>query len=79
MAFCVYDQRGERGKNGSWLWNFGAGMPDRRAAVWDKPRSAWSGSRPLPELFQAAGCEFEFSAKTIQPLTKLLREELEKL
>jgi hypothetical protein len=26
-----------------------------------------------------AGCRFEFSAKTIQPLTKLLREELEKL
>jgi len=37
------------------------------------------GSRPLPELFAAAGCRFEFSAKTIQPLTKLLREELEKL
>jgi len=37
------------------------------------------GSRPLPELFQATGCRFEFSAKTIQPLTKLLREELEKL
>jgi hypothetical protein len=27
----------------------------------------------------AAGCRFEVSAKTIQPLTKLLREELEKL
>jgi hypothetical protein len=27
----------------------------------------------------AAGCKFEFSAKTIQPLTKLLREELERL
>jgi hypothetical protein len=37
------------------------------------------GSCPLAELFQAAGCKFEFSAKTIQPLTKLLREELEKL
>jgi hypothetical protein len=36
-------------------------------------------SRPLPELFQASGCKFEFNAKTIQPLTKLLREELEKL
>jgi hypothetical protein len=33
----------------------------------------------LPELFQTAGCQFEFSAKAIQPLTKLLREELEKL
>jgi hypothetical protein len=28
---------------------------------------ALGGSRPLPELFQAAGCQFEFSAKTIQP------------
>jgi hypothetical protein len=26
-----------------------------------------------------AACKFEFSAKTIQPLTKFLREELEKL
>jgi hypothetical protein len=33
---------------------------------------------PLAELFPTAGCRFEFSAKTIQPLTKLLREELEK-
>jgi len=37
------------------------------------------GSRPLPELFQTAGCQFEFSAKTIQPIAKMLREELEKL
>jgi hypothetical protein len=27
----------------------------------------------------AVGCRFEFSAKTIQPLTNLLWEELEKL
>jgi len=31
------------------------------------------------DAYPAAGCQFEFSAKTIQPLTKLLREELEKL
>ncbi len=37
------------------------------------------GSRPLPELFQAAGCRFEFSEATIQPLAKMLREELAKL
>jgi oligoendopeptidase F len=37
------------------------------------------GSRPLPELFSAAGCRFEFSEKTIQPLAKMLREELKKL
>jgi hypothetical protein len=26
------------------------------------------GSRPLPELFQAAGGQFEFDAATIKPL-----------
>ena len=31
------------------------------------------------EFFPAAGCQFEFSAKTIQPIAKMLREELEKL
>jgi oligoendopeptidase F len=40
---------------------------------------ALGGSRPLPELFAAAGGRFEFSARTIRPLTQLLREELEKL
>jgi len=40
---------------------------------------ALGGSRPLPELFSAAGCKFEFSEKTIQPLAKMLREELKKL
>ena len=44
-----------------------------------KTALALGGSRPLPELFAAAGCKFEFSAKTIQPLTKLLRDELKKL
>ena len=37
------------------------------------------GSRPLPELFQSAGCQFEFSRKTIAPLAKTVREELAKL
>ncbi len=37
------------------------------------------GSRPLPELFAAAGCEFEFSRKTIAPLVRLVREELAQL
>ncbi len=44
-----------------------------------KKALALGGSRPLPELFQAAGCKFEFSAKTIQPIAKMLREELGKL
>jgi oligoendopeptidase F len=37
------------------------------------------GSRPLPELFNAAGCEFEFSRKTLAPLISLVREELARL
>ena len=37
------------------------------------------GSRPLPELFTAAGCQFEFSEKTINPLAALLRNELARL
>lgn len=44
-----------------------------------KKSLALGGSRPLPELFSAAGCRFEFSAKTIQPLAKMMREELGKL
>jgi oligoendopeptidase F len=34
------------------------------------------GSRPLPQLFAAAGCQFEFSQKTIAPLVKVVRKEL---
>jgi oligoendopeptidase F len=37
------------------------------------------GSRPLPELFSAAGCTFDFSRKTIQPLVTFVRGELAKL
>ncbi|HVV00989.1 MAG TPA: M3 family metallopeptidase, partial [Verrucomicrobiae bacterium] len=38
---------------------------------------ALGGSRPLPELFSAAGCRFEFSEKTIEPLVHLVQRELE--
>jgi oligoendopeptidase F len=37
------------------------------------------GSRPLPELFQAAGCRFDFSAATVKPLMELVQTELSKL
>jgi oligoendopeptidase F len=53
---------------------------DKAKALDDYKKSlALGGSRPLPELFQAAGCQFEFSERTIQPLAKMLREELEEL
>jgi oligoendopeptidase F len=37
------------------------------------------GSRPLPELFSAAGCRFEFNRATIKPLVNLVSTELAKL
>ena len=40
---------------------------------------ALGGSRPLPELFTAAGCRLEFSAKTIRPLMELVKHDLAKL
>ena len=36
------------------------------------------GSRPLPELFAAAGCKFNFSRGTMAPLVELVRAELDK-
>jgi oligoendopeptidase F len=37
---------------------------------------ALGGSRPLPELFEAAGCRFDFSRETVQPLVQLVQSEL---
>jgi len=37
------------------------------------------GSRPLPELFEAAGIRFDFSEGTIRPLIEAVRTEYEKL
>ncbi len=40
---------------------------------------ALGGSRPLPELFQTAGCRFDFGYQTVQPLVKLVSDELGRL
>jgi oligoendopeptidase F len=37
------------------------------------------GSRPLPELYSAAGIEFDFSERTIEPLVKAVKAEWERL
>jgi oligoendopeptidase F len=37
---------------------------------------ALGGSRPLPELFEAAGCRFDFTRQTVQPLMQLVQSEL---
>jgi oligoendopeptidase F len=40
---------------------------------------ALGGSKTLPELFAAAGCRFDFTEQTVQPLVNLVRDELAKL
>lgn len=53
---------------------------DKVKALTDyKSALALGGSRPLPELFAAAGCRFQFDAATIKPLVELARIELAKL
>lgn len=53
---------------------------DQAQALRDYQRAlALGGSRPLPELFAAAGCHFDFGDKTVRPLMRLVQSELEKL
>jgi oligoendopeptidase F len=53
---------------------------DKAKALRDyKGSLALGGSKPLPELFKAAGSPFDFSAGTIKPLVELTRSELAKL
>ena len=53
---------------------------DRQAAVNAFRRGlSLGGSRPLPELFEAAGLHFDFSAETIAMLVAMLLKELVKL
>jgi oligoendopeptidase F len=40
---------------------------------------ALGGSKPLPELFAAAGCRFDFSRETVRPLLQRVRDELGRL
>ena len=53
---------------------------DKARALADYQKAlALGGSRPLPELFAAAGCTFDFSVKTVKPLVEMTRAELSKL
>jgi oligoendopeptidase F len=55
-------------------------LSDRAGAVADyKKALALGGSRPLPELFAAAGIRFDFSEQIIGPLMETIRKELDKL
>jgi oligoendopeptidase F len=40
---------------------------------------ALGGTKPLPDLFKAAGIEFDFSKRTLQPLMNRVEEEIETL
>jgi oligoendopeptidase F len=53
---------------------------NKAAALGDYQKAlSLGGSRPLPELFAAAGCKFDFSEATVKPLMELVRTELAKL
>ncbi len=53
---------------------------DRAGAIGAYRRGlAVGGSRPLPELFAAAGIRFDFGAATIEKLVGAVRQELEQL
>jgi len=53
---------------------------DKPKALADYKRAlALGGSRPLPELFAAAGCPFQFDRARVAPLMNLVREELARL
>ncbi len=51
----------------------------RRAIANYRSALALGGTRPLPELFAAAGISFDFSEKTLSPLMNALGEELASL
>jgi len=48
-------------------------LADYRAAL------SLGGTRPLPELFAAAGIVFDFSPRTLKPLMEAMRQELARL
>lgn len=53
---------------------------DRADAIEHYRRAlALGGSKPLPELFQAAGAKFDFSYDTLAPLMETVQAELERL
>lgn len=51
----------------------------RRAIANYRAALSLGGTKPLPDLFAAAGINFDFSEKTLRPLMNELREELDRL
>jgi oligoendopeptidase F len=51
----------------------------RQAVAGYRAALALGGTRPLPDLFVAAGIVFDFSRKTLEPLIAAVRDELYQL
>ncbi|HEY3901598.1 MAG TPA: M3 family oligoendopeptidase [Chthoniobacter sp.] len=60
------------------VWANSKADPQKALADY-KTALALGGSRPLPELFETAGCQFRFDAPTIRRLVGLVQTELRKL
>ena len=60
------------------LWLRGRQDPHRTLANY-RAALRLGGTRPIPELFAAAGIRFDFSESTIRPLMDAIAEELESL
>ena len=60
------------------LW-MKARQDPRKAVANYRAALALGGTRPLPELFSAAGIAFDFSDRTLRPLMNALGEELARL
>lgn len=55
-------------------------LEDKQQALDDYKRAlSLGGSRPLPELFEEAGLEFDFSERTIEPIAEFLDEQIDRL
>ena len=50
----------------------------REAVAGYRKALALGGTRPLPELFEAAGARFDFSVGTLRPIMEAIGEELER-
>lgn len=56
-----------------------AGRDAAQALARYRSALALGGSRPLPELFQAAGCRWDFSKDAVRPLLEAVEAELDRL
>jgi oligoendopeptidase F len=60
------------------VWQNSKRNPQRALADY-RAGLALGGTRPLPELFRAAGIQFDFTSRTLKPLMAAMAEELSRL